>query len=120
MISFFAGQLLISKGQKAARAAAVFQIRATKAMMRHRIELLGFLKHRSEQDVRLLDDLASRNEFNDAFEVFSGYFQTAMAEYAFEMGKLASLGSRTTGDMAKAVRMQTDAFVKDQAATTVA
>ena len=120
MISSFAGQPLISGGQKIARAAAVFQILAMKAMMRHHIELLGFLKHRYEQDIKLLDDLTSGNEFNDVFDVLSWYFQSTMAEYAAEMGKLASLGSRTNGDLARAVRMQTDAFVKDQAAMTVA
>lgn len=96
------------------------QAYAAKAALRYQIEALSFLKHRCEQDMKLVDDLVSGEEFNDAFDVVSNFMQNAATEYAAEVGKVASIGSKLASEAAKGVREEVDAAIEDIAAQTVA
>jgi hypothetical protein len=96
------------------------QAQAFRAAMRYQIETLAFLKHRYEQDVKLMDDLAESVELNDAFDVVSTFVQNATAEYATEAGKIASIGSKLASDTAKRLRIQAEATIGDMAAQTIA
>src|SRR5687768_11725838 len=81
----------IANSQKLFHAAAQLQAHAFKAVMSYQVETLAFLKHRCEQDVKLMDDLAESDEFNNAFSVINMFVQNATAEYSTEAGKIASI-----------------------------
>jgi hypothetical protein len=107
-------------GQKYAFAVARFQGHAFKSMMRYQIEALSFLKHRCEQDMKLVDDLTGSEDFNDAFDICAAFLQNAVSEYSAETGKMASIGSKVASDAAERVKREADATVKDMAARTTA
>lgn len=109
-----------TNGQKLFFAAAGLQAHAFKAMMRYQIETLSFLKHRCEQNVKLVDDLVAGNEFNEAFDVFSNFLQNATSQYAVEAGKVASIGSKLTSETVRLVRKEAETTIEDMAASTVA
>ncbi|MCO5065282.1 MAG: phasin family protein [Rhizobiaceae bacterium] len=110
----------IANGQKLFHATTQLQAHAFKALMRYQIETLGFMKRRCEQDMKLMDDLASSDEFNDTFDIVSNFVQNAASEYSAEVGKFASLGSKLASETAKRVREETDQTIEDIAAATAA
>ncbi|RWE35233.1 MAG: phasin family protein [Mesorhizobium sp.] len=89
-------------------------------MMRYNVETLAFLKHRSEQDVKLADDLITGPEFNDAFDIFAAFLQNATSQYVSEAGKVATLTCRVASETAKRVRDEARTAIEDAAAKTVA
>jgi hypothetical protein len=103
----------MAQGQKFVLAAARLQAQTFKAAMRYQIEALGFLKHRFEQDVKLVDDLVTSNEFNDAFDVFTTFMQNAANEYATEAGKVVAIGSKLASETAKEVRRKAEEAADD-------
>ncbi|RWB25951.1 MAG: phasin family protein [Mesorhizobium sp.] len=109
-----------TNGQRLLIAAAGLQAHALRAMMRYQIETLSFLKHRCEQNVKMVDDLVAGSEFNDAFDVLSNFLQNATSDYAMEAGKVASISSRLASEIARHVRSQAEATIEDMAASTVA
>ncbi|WP_245525778.1 phasin family protein [Mesorhizobium sp. M00.F.Ca.ET.216.01.1.1] len=111
---------MATNGHKLILAAAGFQAHAFKAMVRFQIETLSFLKHRCEQDVKLVDDLVAGNEFNDAFDVLSNFFQNATSDYAIEAGKVASIGSNLASETARRIRREAETTIEDMAASTAA
>jgi hypothetical protein len=110
----------MANSQKAFLAASRLQAQAFKAIMRYQIETLSFLKHRYEQDVKLVDDLVASDEFSDVFDVFSSFVQNATSEYAREAGKVASIGSRLATEAANRARKQAEDTIGDMAAKTIA
>ena len=111
---------MTENGQKFFLAAASLQVHAFKAMMRYNVEMLGFLKHRCEQDVRLADDLISGPQFSDAFDIFAAFLQNATSQYVTEAGKVATLTSKVASETARQVRQDARIAVEDVAAKTVA
>lgn len=103
----------VANGQKLALATTRLQAQAFKAAMRYQIEALGFLKYRFEQDVKLVDDLAESNEFNDAFDVFTTFMQNATTEYATEASKVISIGSKLASETARQVRKEAKEVAED-------
>lgn len=101
-------------------AAARLQANAMKAALRYNVEALDFVKHRIEQDIKLFDDLSSSDDMKDAFDVYAGFMEGAIAEYSGETSKFASLGSRIASETAEEVRREAEAVVEDMAASTVA
>lgn len=110
----------VAGGQKLFNAAAQLQAQSYRALMRYQIEMLGFLKHRCEQDVKLVDDLVASDQFNDAFDVVSNFMQNAASEYTAEAGKFAAIGGRLASETAKRVRKEADKVIEDAAASSVA
>ena len=110
----------IANSQKLFHAAAKLQAYAFKAVMSYQVETLAFLKHRCEQDVKLMDDLAASDEFNDAFDVVSNFVQNATAEYSTEAGKIASIGSRLASETAQRMRKEAENNIEEMALQTVA
>ena len=87
---------------------AKLQAHAAKAMLRYQIEGVTFLKHRYEEDLKLIDELVASDEFNDAFKVMSGFMKTAVSDYSAEVDKVAAMGSRLASDTAKGIRKVTE------------
>jgi hypothetical protein len=110
----------MANGQKFALATARLQAHAFKAMMRYQIETLAFLKHRYEQDVKLVDDLVASDEFNDAFDVFTTFMQNAATEYATEASKVINISSRLAAETAKQVRKEAEEAVEDISVAAIA
>lgn len=113
-------QPFLGSGQKYAFAMARFQGQAFKAIMRYQVETLAFLKHRYEQDMKLVDDLTASGDFNDAFDIYAAFLQNAVSEYAAETGKVASIGSKIASDAAARVKREAAAAIDDMEATTAA
>jgi hypothetical protein len=107
-------------GQKCFLAAARLQAHAYQAMMRYQIEALAFLKHRCEQDVKLAEDFAASEEFNDALHVVSNFVENATSDYAAEMSKVASIGSKLASETAQRIRKEAQSTIEDKAAKTLA
>ena len=103
----------VANGQKFVAAAGRLQAQAFKGAMRYPIEGLAFLKHRFEQDVKLVDDLAASDELNDAFDVVTTFMQNAATDYATEASRVISIGSKLVSDTAKQVRKEAEEAVED-------
>jgi len=111
---------MLTSSHKFFQAGTQLQAHLIKSAMRYQIEALAFLKHRCEQDVRLIDDLVGSDEYNDAFDVFNTFVQKATAEYAAEASKVASISSRLASETARRVRKEAENTIEDMAAQTVA
>ena len=111
---------MMADGQKLLSATARFHAQAFKAMMRYQIEMLSFVKHRCEQDLKLVDDLVASDEFNDAFDVLGNFVQNATSDYATEVGKVAAISSKVASETAQRVRKEAGRTIGDMAAKTVA
>jgi hypothetical protein len=70
--------------------------------------------------MKLVDDLTRSNDFADAFDVFTGFFQNAATEYSGEAEKVAGIGSQVAAETAQKLRRETRATIEDMAARTVA
>ena len=82
---------MLSNSQKALFSAVRLQAQAYKAMMRCQIEALSFMRHRLEEDVRLVDEIATAHDLGNAFEIYADFLQQTVSEYSDEAGKLANL-----------------------------
>lgn len=109
---------MLAFGQNGVFALARAQGHAFKAAMRYQIEGLAFLKHRCEQDMKLVDDLLATGDFKDAFDVYSDFYQTAFLEYSREGAKITEIGSKVASDTAKQLQRESDQAVEDMAART--
>ena len=109
----------LANGQKLFLAAAHLQANAYQALMRYQIETLAFFKHRCEQDAKLAEDLVASDEFNDAFDIVTNFVENAASDYATEVGKVASIGSKVASETARRVRKEAESAIKDQAAKAV-
>jgi hypothetical protein len=88
--------------------------------MRYQIESLEFLKHRCEQDMKLMDDLTKSLEYKDTFDVVSNFVQNASAEYANEAAQIAMIGSRLASQAANRVSAEAKTTFEYMAAKSVA
>lgn len=98
------GMPLGVNGQKLMLSTARMQGHAMRAVLNTQIETLGFLKHRYEQDLKLVDMLTDSAGFNDAFSTCSEFWKEAMSEYSDEAGKIVSISSKMAAEAAKNLR----------------
>ncbi|WP_246225972.1 phasin family protein [Chelativorans xinjiangense] len=110
----------IGDGQQFVQAAAWLQTHTFKAIMRYQIEALSFLKHRLEQDVKLIDDLTASSEYNDTFDVFGVFMQNAASDYSAEAARIATIGSRLASETAREARKEARATIDGMAVGTPA
>jgi hypothetical protein len=100
--------------------AARVQAQAAKAVLRYQIEMLDFVRHRCEQDIKLVDDLVKGDALDDAFDVYSSFLQQAASDYTDEAGKVAAIGSKLAAESAKEARTAARTVIEDAAAATAA
>lgn len=110
----------LANGQKFMLGAARLNAQFYKAGMRYQIEMMDFLKHRFEQDIKFVDDLVASDQLNDTFDVVTDFMQNAANEYAAEAGKMATIGSKLASETARDMRKQAEDAVEDMATRTVA
>lgn len=111
---------IVAGGQKLLHAGVHLQAHALKVLMRYQLEALTFLKHRCEEDMKLMDDLAESEEFKDAFDILGAFYQNATTEYANEAGRIASIGSKLASETAQRLRKEADGVIEEMAAQTAA
>ena len=117
-LATFPDMPVFENAQRYMMANARLQGHLFKAFMAYQIEMLGFLKHRYEQDVKLVDSLIASDQLNDSFDVMQSFMQNAANEYAEEAGKIASISSRIASNTANEVKKETEAVIEDLAAQT--
>lgn len=61
--------------------------------MKYNIEVLNFLKHRFEQDMKLVENVSGTDDTSKAFQAYMNFWQSAVREYTDEAGKLAAINS---------------------------
>ncbi|SFU21385.1 phasin family protein [Mesorhizobium sp. YR577] len=110
----------IATSQKALLAMGRLHAQNVKTMLHFQSEGLAFLKHRYEEEMKLVDDLMTTDGLIDAFVVYAGFFQNAVAEYSREAAKLNTIGSRAASETAKRVRREAEIVTEDMAARTAA
>jgi hypothetical protein len=113
------GLFTANDAQKYLFAYARLQAHAVRSMLRFQYEAASFLRHRIHEDMRLVDDLTRSNDFADAFDVFTGFFQNAASEYSGEAEKVAGIGSQIASETAKKIRNEARETMSDMAARTV-
>jgi hypothetical protein len=96
------------------------QAGAFKAMLKWQVESLGFLRHRCEQDIRLIDDLLQSPEPGEVLSTCSCYFQGALDDYSKEAVKAASYGSKVATDTAREFRSGAERLSENAMAATIA
>ncbi|MEK1887354.1 MAG: phasin family protein [Phyllobacterium sp.] len=105
--------------QSLVRACTHVQAHALKGIIRAQIEGLAFAKHRYERNLKLIDDLIASEKYQNTFGVYGEFYRDAASEYAEEMRKLTSLGSRLVSDSAELVDGEVDKVFEDAAARTI-
>ncbi|SDO14378.1 Phasin protein [Filomicrobium insigne] len=100
-------------GQQAFLALGRLQGHAFKSMMSYQIEALAFLKHRYEQDVKLLEDLNASKEIDDAVHIYTDFFQNALNDYSSEAGKMANIGSKFASETADRIQREAEALADE-------
>ena len=103
----------MENGQKFVLTIARFQGYAFTAMMRYPIEVLGFLRHRYEQDVKLVDDLIATEDVKNALDVYAGFFEKAVADYSTEAGKVATMSSELASEAGKRMEKEANTIAKE-------
>lgn len=102
-----------------AMATVHMQAHAFKALIRVQIESLAFVKHRCEQDLKLIDDLITSEKYHNTFGVYGEFCRDAVSEYTAETRKLVSTGSRIVSDLAKYGNGEVDKVFEDVTARTI-
>ena len=111
---------MLSNSPKALFSAVRLQAQAYKAMMRYQIEALSFMRHRLEEDVRLVDEIATAHDLGNAFEIYADFLQQTVSEYSDEAGKLANLGSKLASETARQVRREAETTMEERTAARTA
>ena len=111
---------MLSNSQKALFSAVRLQAQAYKAMMRYQIEALSFMRHRLEEDVRLVDEIATAHDLGNAFEIYADFLQQTVSEYSDEASKLANLGSKLASETARQVRREAETTMEERTAARTA
>lgn len=79
--------------------------------MKYNIEVLNFLKHRFEQDMKLVEHVTNTDDTGKAFKAYMSFWQSAVKEYTDEAGKLAAINS----DAAKKIESEANSIREDMA-----
>jgi len=103
----------MANGQNFALTIARLQGYAFTSMMRYPIEALGFLRHRYEQDVKLVDDLIASDDVKNALDIYTGFFEKALADYSKEAGKVATMSSELASEAGKRMEKEAGTIARD-------
>ncbi|MFS8116000.1 hypothetical protein QD460_30155 [Rhizobium jaguaris] len=95
------------------------QAEALEATLRYHIESLKFLKSRLEEDLRFLKDIQSPDHSNDAFDLWSVFWQDALLDYSREGARMAEIGSSIATKMAKRLHRDEKLLAENMAAQSV-
>ena len=74
---------------------------AAQSWLRYNLEILNFLTHRVEQDLKTVNALICCRNADEAFDVGSKFMQCAVSEYAEKASKLADISTRLAGETAE-------------------
>lgn len=94
------------------------QAEAIEATLRYQIEALKFWKNRFEHNLRLLQDMQSRDHVNDAFDLWCSFWQGALLDYSTEGARMADIGSTMATKVAKGLHRDERLLAESMAAQT--
>jgi len=77
--------------------------------MKYNIEVLNFLKHRFEQDMKLVESVTKTEDSGKAFKAYMNFWQSAVREYTDEAGKLAAINN----DVASKIEQEAHAITEN-------
>ncbi|MBA8882097.1 hypothetical protein [Phyllobacterium myrsinacearum] len=101
-------------------ATAHTQAHSVQALMRIQIETLSFYRHRTQQNVKLIDDLIVSEKYQNTFGVLGKFCQESIADYVEEMRTMNALGTRVLAQVATHSSFDVDNALDDMAASTIA
>lgn len=96
-----------------------FQAAAIQAMLRYQIEVLTFMKNRSDHDVRFLEELLASDYARDGFDLYCSFWRDALQDYSDEAERLTRLGSQMAAQTAKQVRDDQEELTEEVATKMV-
>ena len=74
---------------------------AAQSWLRYNLEILNFLTHRVEEDLKTVNALIGCRSADEAFDVSSKFMQCAVSEYAEKASKLADISTKLAGETAE-------------------
>ena len=95
------------------------QAHSVQALMRVQIELLSFSKHRTQANVKLIDDLIVSEQYQNTFGVYGEFCKDMIAGYISEVGKISNFGSKVLSDAAMNSASEIDDVLDDMAASVL-
>ncbi len=96
-----------------------FQVAAIQAMLRYQIEVLTFMKNRSDHDMRFLEELLASDYARDGFDLYCSFWRDALQDYSDEAERLTRLGSQMAAQTAKKVRDDQEELTEEVATKMV-
>ena len=95
---------LASSLPKLIQASARLQAHVFNSCMKCNIEMLDFLKHRFEQDMKLVEEVTCCQDSDKVVKTCMDFWECAVSEYSSEAGKLAAMNSQAAGQIEKVAR----------------
>jgi hypothetical protein len=83
---------------------------ALQSMLRMNVEAMSFIKHRYEQDVKILETLARCEGINEAMNTYSQFMKDTVTEYSDEVSNIVDIGSKAGTETAKRIRKEATAL----------
>jgi hypothetical protein len=94
---------------------------ALQSILRMNVEAMSFVKHRYEQDVKILDALVKCEGINEAMNTYTQFMKDTVTEYSEEVGNIVDIGSKAGAETAKRIRKEASALSDEAfAASTIA
>lgn len=89
-------------------------------LMKYNVETLKFLNKRFEQDMKLVEDLASASEFDEAVCCYLDFMRQAQIDYSDEMARFFRISATVAADTAEKVEREARNVTEEFAAATAA
>jgi hypothetical protein len=96
-----------------------FQAASMQAMLRYQIEMLTFMKNRTEHYMRFWEDLLESDYARDGFDLYCGFWRDALQDYSDEAERLTRIGARMAAQTAKQVRDDQEELTEEVATQMV-
>jgi hypothetical protein len=96
-----------------------FQTAAMQAMLRYQIEMLTFMKNRTEHYMRFWEDLLASDYARDGFDLYCCFWRDALQDYTDEAERMTQIGSNMAVQTAKQVRKDQEELTEEVATQMV-
>lgn len=93
---------------------------AAQSLLRFNLEVLGFYKHRLEQDLKTINTLICCDNADEAMDVSRKFMQGALSEYSEKAGELADMSTKLAAETAEHVQNESASLADSIAARKVA
>lgn len=94
---------------------AHFQSAALQAALRYQMEMLNFMKNRTEHHMRFWEDMLGADYARDGFDLYCAFWRDAFQDYSDQAERLTRVGSDVAVETAKQVREDQEELTEDVA-----